>query len=378
MAMSKKPTKNKSDEFKEVDIASLEEEQSYSVDSNDLPPDDIVAYNELRSCADLFRLYSEGNLDIQPDFQRQIVWKPPMQTRFIDSLTKQLPIPSMCLSLDYKTQKWKVIDGLQRMASIIKFFSEEEWVLSNVGDVRREISGKKVSVIKTEHPVLYKKIQNVALPVNIIRCDYEKKDHAEYIFTIFHRLNAGGVKLNNQEIRNAIYNGPFNELLREADEYLPWRKLLGVKEGVADRFRRIELVLRFFAFYDKEEAYKSKLAAFLNDYMYDKRFSDNDFIELKRQLFKDTVDILYEKIADGEPLQRKLSNGKVSNALMEALLIGVARNLPKAADKNKTQLKSAFTKIIGDDAFSEKSLSEAIMKGEKVTTRLSVATRSFK
>lgn len=91
-------------------------------DSLEVPPADIVAYNESRSCADLYRMYKQGILEIQPEFQREIVWKSPAQTRFIDSLTKQLPIPSMCFSMDHKTLRWKVIDGLQRMASIIRFF----------------------------------------------------------------------------------------------------------------------------------------------------------------------------------------------------------------------------------------------------------------
>jgi uncharacterized protein with ParB-like and HNH nuclease domain len=70
-------------------------------------------------------MFKQGILNIQPEFQREIVWKGPAQTRFIDSLIKQLPIPSLCFSLDYKTQRWQVIDGLQRMASIIRFLGGE-------------------------------------------------------------------------------------------------------------------------------------------------------------------------------------------------------------------------------------------------------------
>lgn len=54
-------------------ILELEENQSYQDDKNDIPPIDIVAFNELRSCADLLRLYTTNQLEIQPDFQRQIV-----------------------------------------------------------------------------------------------------------------------------------------------------------------------------------------------------------------------------------------------------------------------------------------------------------------
>ena len=103
------------------DLDKLEQKTYQEDDSPEIPPPDIVAYNELRSCADLYRMKTEGILDIHPEFQREFVWKAPDQTRFIDSLIKQLPIPSMCFSLDFKAQKWQVIDGLQRMSTICKF-----------------------------------------------------------------------------------------------------------------------------------------------------------------------------------------------------------------------------------------------------------------
>src|SRR5262249_22025962 len=102
-------------------IEELEKEELYTDDHNEIPPGDIVAYNELRSCADLLRMHEAGTLDIQPDFQREVVWPTSDQTRFIDSLTKQLPIPSMCFAFDFKQNKWLVIDGLQRIATIIRF-----------------------------------------------------------------------------------------------------------------------------------------------------------------------------------------------------------------------------------------------------------------
>lgn len=69
------------------------------------PPADIVVFNELRSCADLFRLEQTGQLEIKPFFQRDQVWSDADQTRFIDSLVKQLPIPSLCLGYDYQARK---------------------------------------------------------------------------------------------------------------------------------------------------------------------------------------------------------------------------------------------------------------------------------
>ena len=126
---------------------SLNDEISHTFDSPEeaepLPPGDIVSYNELRSCADLYRLFDTDKLEIQPDFQREVVWRQEDQTRFIDSLVKQLPIPSMCFGLDYNTQKWKVIDGLQRMSSIINFLSIKPWRLKNLEDIHPSLRGMR-------------------------------------------------------------------------------------------------------------------------------------------------------------------------------------------------------------------------------------------
>lgn len=231
-------------------LLELEEYQSNQDDFNNVPPIDIVAFNELRSCADLLRLYTTKQLEIQPDFQRQIVWSKPDQTRFIDSLSKQLPIPSMCISLDYKTDKRLIIDGLQRMQSIINFLSDDEWKLSDLHDIDAEISGKTVHTIKTKSKAIYDRVQNVMIPITVIRCDYSKDSHNEYLFTIFHRLNSGGLKLNNQEIRNCIYNGSFNTLLKTFAQNDTWKKLLSIKANKSYRFSNEELILRFFAFGD--------------------------------------------------------------------------------------------------------------------------------
>lgn len=81
--------------------------QFESDDTSENPPSDIVAYNELRSCADLFRLKKQGLLDLNPEFQRNFVWSPLVQSRFIDSLVKGLPIPSMCFAHDWKKTNTK-------------------------------------------------------------------------------------------------------------------------------------------------------------------------------------------------------------------------------------------------------------------------------
>lgn len=95
-------------------------------------------------------MYAAGQLEINPDFQRGEVWTPKAKTLFIDSLIKQLPIPSMCISWNFSENKRIVVDGLQRISTIIDFLKpNSSWKLSKVDDVDERISGKTVEYFRT-------------------------------------------------------------------------------------------------------------------------------------------------------------------------------------------------------------------------------------
>jgi len=83
------------DEVVEDHLPEFEDPEFNEDAFSETPPTDIVAYNELRSCADLARMTSDGIIDLQPDFKRDVDWNPAEQTRCNDSWTKQLPIPTM-------------------------------------------------------------------------------------------------------------------------------------------------------------------------------------------------------------------------------------------------------------------------------------------
>lgn len=354
-------------------LSDIEQELLFSDDISEIPPPDIIAYNELRSCADLFRMYKQGILEIHPEFQREIVWNPPAQTRFIDSLIKQLPIPSMCFSLDFKRQKWQVIDGLQRIFTIIKFLSLEDWSLSKLTDIDSRISGKHLDEFADENSELhdlYIRVENLTLPITVIRCDYGKKSHSEYLFTIFHRLNSGGVKLNNQEIRNCIYSGNFNHLINELNEYPNWMKLNRMHEVGGSRFAKQEIILRLFCFFERFEKYGGRLASFLNDYMNENRNLNKDEIKRKKELFERTVDVVFEKIFEQNP-------PKLTITVLESLLVGISLNLQYVTNQNHQKLNMYYEQLISHEEFSEVKLLEGLSGKQRVIGRLKASKEIF-
>jgi hypothetical protein len=356
-------------------ISKIEKETFDESDFPEVPPPDIVAYNELRSCADLVRMEKDGVLKIQPEFQRNFIWPETDQTRFIDSLVKQLPIPSMCFSLDYKTQEWQVIDGLQRMSTIIRFLSDENWTLSKLEDIDKKLSGRNVGEIKAD-PIdsrqIYARVQNLSLPITILRCDYSKPDHSNYLFMIFHRLNTGGIKLNNQEIRNCIYSGTFNNLLRFLDKNERWQIIHKNRRQNIKRLMTQELILRIFAFHDGYKDYGGRLAKFLNDYMGDNRNLSKEDCQNKRLLFEETVNTIYDKLFDNAPPETKLTVTE-----LEGLFVGVMRNSKKLKQLPSDVIKQRRQKLLNHEEFSEEKLSEGLSGKPRVIGRIVAAVEIF-
>lgn len=356
------------------EIEELQDPDFVTDDHNETPPSDIVVFNELRSCADLHRMHDAGDLDIKPDFQRDFVWQPADQTRFIDSLVKQLPIPSLCLAFDYKTDKWIVIDGLQRMSTINRFLSGDDWRLSKLDDIDQALAGKSAATIKNDKGslrIFYTRVQNRTLPINVLRCDFSKKAHMEYLFTIFHRLNSGGAKLNNQEIRNCIYGGKFNELLKALDTNPNWRRINRMKDDQSYRFVKQEMILRFFAFNDRLPKYKGQIAKFLNDYMFDFREPSEDWIEKKRQMFVAVTEELGSKVFHEEP------DTRIPTSVLEASLVGVAMNLELIQSQSEAKVAEKFDLLRRSAEFTGEEVAEGLSKKDKVANRFAKANEIF-
>ncbi|MCL2220199.1 MAG: DUF262 domain-containing protein [Chitinispirillia bacterium] len=350
-------------------IELLEDKSFEEMDINEQPPPDVFAFSESRSCADLFRMYDQGSLDIQPEFQRDVVWENAHKTRFIDSLIKQLPIPSLCFSYDPQQQKWLVIDGLQRISTIISFLKGESWILAKIRDVESDIAGVSAADIRHDDKLnaYYRRVENSTIPITVLRCNYKDKRHLSYLFTIFHRLNSTGLKLNNQEIRNCIYSGPFNRMLQDLDLYSNWRKLNKMHGTNSYRMRKQELILRFFAFYYSVEDYTGNLASFLNDFMAEHRFLSNEMIDTNKKLFMETTDILYHALFKDN---MKL---KISITVQDAICFAIARNIDMLKGQDINMIGDNIQKILKADEFTENALAEGLAKKQRVIERMEKA-----
>lgn len=281
----------------------------------------------------------------------------------------------MCFAHDWKNDRYQVIDGLQRISTIIKFLDEnEEWSLSKEDDIEPRIAGKNVAEIREGSPSLrkyYDRVENMSIPVTILRCDMSKTAHSEYVFTIFHRLNTGGTKLNNQEIRNCIFSGSLNDLLARLDIFPDWRTINKMGPDKNYRYTKQELILRLFAFHEGYESYGGRLSKFLNEYMRKHRHAKTEFLQSKETIFKETVKIALDKIWSGTAPE------KINVSILEATLVGVAKNLHFLRDASVDQCQARYKKLVTSDAFSADKLKEGLSGKSRVIERMNTAVKVF-
>lgn len=347
-----------------IENSAIGQEEDY----NFVPPTDVMTFNELRSCADLYRMWKKTKLTIRPDFQREAVWKDPDKTRFIDSLLKRLPIPSMCFAQDVKTSDWIVVDGLQRMTALVGFLNTDvEWKLSTLDDVDEKINGKINARLKIEDEKTFGDIEDLSIPINVIRYDKSKKNHMNYLFKIFQRLNSSGYRLNNQEIRNCIFSGSFNELLRVLDSN---QDMIAVYPKTAARFARQEAILKILSFENRYKDYSGKLPKFLNDFMEDFRDANSELIFGLKTKFEKTIKIVMDIINES-------GKAGVSFTVIESMCVGVMRNLDVCISRGTNENIARYEKMLAGQYFSAEMIREGTNKTERVIGRMDHAVQVF-
>ena len=212
-----------------------------------------------------------GELKI-PQFQRAFVWKQKQASRLIESFLLGLPVPPVFLYVD-EDEKLLVVDGQQRLKTIQYYFSGffgepvngKRTVFSLIGlNEKSRFKEKTYQDLKKTDETAARKLDNSVLRSVIIKQLNPTDDTS--IYHIFERLNTGGTPLTGQEIRNCIYHGPFNDLLRELNRLPEWRSIFG-KENDDTRQRDIELILRFFALRYNAENYEKPMKDFLSKFM---------------------------------------------------------------------------------------------------------------
>jgi len=239
----------------EIRVAEIDGSDEGDLDLASEHPKITLAKND-RALAEFFRWYNRGRIIVDPEWQRKYVWDKRRASKLMESFLIDLPVPVIYLSINDESN-YEVIDGLQRLTSVFNFF-ENKFPLTGL-EIRTDLNGKTFQELPED---LKSKLEDTTLRT----FELSQTSPKDLMFLIFERLNTGGVALNDMEIRNCLYRGGLNDLIKELAATPDFQTALS-QRGIQKRMLDRSLVLRFLAFYQLQYNKARKgLKAFLNEF----------------------------------------------------------------------------------------------------------------
>ncbi len=347
------------------------------------------------SFGELINLYKNGELLIRPEYQRLFRWDSTQKTALIESILLSIPIPPIFVSED-EDGVWELVDGLQRLSTLISFFGDLKEDLTKIkyknDELEEEIDEDKeeISIInkwKLEKGGLIKSLEGfdiddlpmkfklnlkrAACRVEILRG--ESKSSMKY--ELFKRLNSGGSKLTPQEIRNAIYRGintDLNELLLELSRNKSFISYINLSKKKKQELYDQELILRFIAFVNNVESVNDNTENYLNTFMENAVKNPSFDLKYYKKTFSEVFKLI-NKVGDDKIFRNHIN--QFVPAEFEGISVGVAQNLHLYAD-NIPLLKEKIKKLKEDKKFKKSSGSASNSK-TRIKNRLTRANEIF-
>jgi hypothetical protein len=297
------------------------------------------------SIGELATMYEDGELVINPEFQRLFRWELEQKARLIESLLLGIPIPSVFV-FERDDGTWELIDGLQRLSSIFEFMG----ILKDP-DTGKQIVPSALIATKYLHSLnnaVWTKDKRIRDPAIAQQVEMDKKfqlairrsrlnvqilkrpSDSQTKFELFQRLNAGGTQANPQELRNSIVimiDPAFNLLMREMSANTDFKAIIEVNDDAKDRQKDMEYISRFLAYswidydgtLDIEEYVDDSLSKIITTV--DRKEIIDDFTK--------TFSLLMSSC--GKDALRRFDGGKFSGRIgytaFEIIAIGLARNI---------------------------------------------------
>ncbi|MFN7921650.1 MAG: DUF262 domain-containing protein [Bryobacteraceae bacterium] len=330
-------------------------------------PSKIRVETKQLSIDSLVARIEHGEIILQPEFQRNEVWKDGARSRLIESIILRIPLPAFYVDATDE-DKWLVIDGQQRLSTLRRFVLDQTLRLSGL-EFLTSLEGATFDDLARAYQ---RRIRETNVTVHLI----EKGTPPEVKFNIFRRINTGGLPLSAQEIRHALNPGPAGELLKtlaSSDEFL------GATRGGIPSSRMVdrECVLRFFAFYLLQPvAYeREEFDQFLSEWM----SALNSLVSAEpaslEHPFRHAM-VLSSRIL-GPLAFRKRRGAPVNKALFEAWSVNLANLDDAQADAlagRSERLQQKFAQLMNDTAF-DRAISQGTSHPSRVRLRFSEIQR---
>jgi len=337
------------------------EENAYDGDNiitNPFSTKDIAINNRIVVLPSLVTKLTEDEIDLNPEFQRnKDLWPNKKMSRLIESILLKLPLPVFYFDVS-NPEKWIVVDGLQRLSSIKKFMVDKKLKLQNL-EFLDELENKS-------YDDLDRNLKRVIEDTQLITYQIEAQTPKKVRYSIFHRINTGGLVLNAQEIRQALNQEGYGvQFLKNIAEDNVFKAIVGLKSNrMSDR----ELILRFIAFKlpNYQEFSFNNMGEFLDDSMGElDKIKDKELLEKLKQEFLETLRFSEEVFGKEHHFSRSIADSHKTKSLNRSLFDVITVCLSNIGDKEKfLKRKNLFlNKFLGLLEDEQSEFTDAITRG---------------
>ena len=348
------------EDIQEYEIDKLIDDSKISSDGhieNPFSTKDIKITNAIVLLPSLIKRLNLGEI-VNPDFQRNAnLWTNKQMSRLIESILLKLPLPVFYFDVS-NPEKWIIVDGLQRLSTIQKFFVDKKLILNHL-EFLTDLNGKG-------YDDLERRFQRIIDDTEFLTYQIEAQTPKKVRYSIFNRINTGGLSLNAQEIRQALnQEGEGVNFLKKVCDEESFKKIAKVS---ARRMLDRELVLRFVAF--KLTPYKdfnfNSMGEFLDEAMekLDAIKDNHKLKELKDELIE-TLKFSEKILGENHRFSRSIADSKKTNTLNRSLFDVITVCFSEIKNKEKFFIHreifiKRFLELLRDE---QSDFSKAITEG---------------
>jgi uncharacterized protein with ParB-like and HNH nuclease domain len=302
---------------------------------------DIVTDTYTVTWREIIGQYKDGDLIINPEYQRLFRWDIDQQTQYIESILLAIPSPPLFLAKNDDGRS-EVIDGLQRISTVLKLFAGDIFEHKAQGDdekneIEQNDITKPTCLAEGRIVTSLEGFTAATLPETLVRTIrygritiilLEKESTPKARYEVFRRLNKLGSQLSDQEIRNCtarLLGKEFPDQLRKIAEKPVIRDVLALSDDASRRMGGEEALLRLLALSFSQQKLKHQIREYLDDFM--EYAAEGKFkltAAIERQLER-TFDLIHEAIPDGRAF--RLYNQGFSTNLFDVVATGVFSNI---------------------------------------------------
>lgn len=356
-------------EDKKEGLAIEEEDQDVTSTDRVYDPNYIRVDQQNVNLGSLLEMMEYDEINLMPEFQRLGgLWTEVEQSQLIESVLLGLPLPSFYFGIDANTDKWVVVDGLQRLSTFRRFWIEKSLKLSGL-EFLKSHEGMGVDDLPRAD---VRKISGFKINLYVI----DKATPKSVQFLIFKRINTTGLTLTAQEMRHALHQGIPADFLVDLAR-LPEFLAATDHKVPTDRQQDREFVNRFLAFYmlGYQDGYQGELDAFLNDALCALDETTAEERQILKAAFRRTMEVCYN-LFDNDAFRKRYSpedaRRPISKAIFDAVSVNVAWRSLAEQDTlvdRRDVLRIKLMQLFTDDSAFNQAVSTSTAKKSSVIKR---------